>query len=176
VATVAPNSRALPDETTVIEAAPSVATVEAAATVATETEEAAQAAEPETPVPADDEQPAATPFGTATPEMPEVRVSELATYTGRSVAVRGTISERLGEHALLLNDPTLLDEEQRVLVIYDQVDVALEEEQLVLISGEVRPFDLGEIEESTGLDLPDEQIISNQTDPVLIADSITRVP
>lgn len=173
IATVAPNARALPSETTLVEAAPSIATTEAQETAPPDD---AAPTPTDATAPAADEQAADTPVpGTATPEMPEVRVDELLSYMQQSVAVRGTIVELVGEHAFVIQDSVLLDEEP-VLVIYDQADFSLAEGQSVLVGGEVRPFDLAALEDQTGLDLEDAPIQANRTDPVLVADSITRAP
>jgi hypothetical protein len=181
VATVAPNARALPGETTLVEAAPRIATEEAEATATQEATQRtptddAQDTTPEATAMPNETQPTDTPIrGTATPIMPEARIDELLTYTGRSAAVRGSITELVGEHAFRMRDPALLDEE-RVLVIYNQAGFELAEGQTVLANGEVRQFNLSEIEERTGLDLADEQIIANQTNLVLIADSVMQIP
>jgi hypothetical protein len=127
VATVAPNARALPSETTLVEAAPRIA-------------DDAQDTTPEATAMPNETQPTDTPIrGTATPIMPEARIDELLTYTGRSAAVRGSITELVGEHAFRMRDPALLDEE-RVLVIYNQAGFELAEGQTVLANGEVRQF------------------------------------
>jgi hypothetical protein len=46
----------------------------------------------------------------------------------------------------------------------------------VLVGGVVRQFDLGAIEQSTGLDLPNDQLTEFQEEPIVVADSITRIP
>jgi hypothetical protein len=100
----------------------------------------AQDTTPEATAMPNETQPTDTPIrGTATPIMPEARIDELLTYTGRSAAVRGSITELVGEHAFRMRDPALLDEE-RVLVIYNQAGFELAEGQTVLANGEVRQF------------------------------------
>jgi hypothetical protein len=179
VATVAPNARTLPDETTVVEAAPLIETAETEATdIASSiqneaTEVAREIDEEATEIVSDMQQ--------AEPDIPEeataaeadVQVAELRDYIGQSVAVKGSVIELIGEHAFLLQDPVLLDGDE-ALVIYDQADFALSEEQNLLVSGDVRRFDLNEIEQITGLDLSDNQVMALQPDVVLIAESIIR--
>jgi hypothetical protein len=182
IATVAPNVRALPDETTVAEATPSIGTAELAATDIAEsvqreaTEVAQELDEEATEIVQDLQQARPDPdvVETSTPADAQVQVIELRDYLGQSVSVQGSITELIGQHAFLLQDPVLLDGEE-ALVIYDQVDFTLSEGQNLLIGGEVHPFDLNQLEQTTSLDLPDEQLMALQIDVVVIADAITRM-
>jgi hypothetical protein len=180
-ATVAPNARTLPDETTVVEAAPLAATTEAEATAMIESAEveatdmAQNLDEEATEMARDQEQAATGATPAATPTSAETGVAELRAYMGKSVVVRGNITELIGQHAFLIEDQALLDGAE-ALVIYDRADFALAAGQGVMVGGEVRAFDLGSLEETTGLDLPDQQLTALQTDPVLVADSMTRIP
>jgi hypothetical protein len=179
VATVAPNARVLPDETTVVEAAPVIETAESEATeivesVELETTDVAQELDQEATQIVRNMREEAAEVELPTPADADVRVMELGNYIGDVVAVRGSITERIGQHAFLIRDPVLLDGDE-ALVIYDQSDFALAEGQTVLVSSEVRPFNLTELERETGLDLPDEQLTALQTDLVLVAQSIIQV-
>jgi hypothetical protein len=182
IATVAPNARALPDETTVVEAAPLIGTAEVAATDIAESVDAdatdvAQELDQEATeiVSSMQEQQRTADALIATPNDAEVSPTELRSYLGQSVAIRGSITQLLGPHSFLMRDPAILDGEE-ALVIYDQADLALAEGQNLLVGGEVRQFDLDALESSTGLDLPDAQLMALQTDLVLVAQSITQTP
>jgi ABC-type Fe3+-hydroxamate transport system substrate-binding protein len=179
VATLAPNARALPGETTVAEAAPRIETAEAEATEIVEAgEQEATAMVPDATADATSTAPTQPPGDvtegtTATPF--DVGLSDLRGYMQKSVVVRGSITELIGQHAFLLSDLVLLDGEE-VLVIYDQSDFALSTQQSVLVGGVVRQFDLSTIEQATGLDLPNDQLTEFQEEPIVVADSITRIP
>jgi hypothetical protein len=179
VATLAPNARALPGETTLAEAAPRIETAEAEATEIVEAgeEEATTLAQETTPeaTGAAPTQPPESPAERVTVTPFDVGLSDLRGYLQKSVAVRGSITELVGQHAFLLSDPVLLDGEE-VLVIYDQSDFALSTEQSVLVSGIVRQFDLDAIEQTTGLDLPNDQLAPFENEPIIVADSLTRIP
>jgi hypothetical protein len=176
---LAPNARALPEETTLAEAAPRIETAEAEATEIVEAgeEEATTLAQNTTPeaTGAAPTQPPESPAEGVTVTPFDVGLSDLRSYMQQSVAVRGSITELIGQHAFLLSDPVLLDGEE-VLVIYDQSDFALSTEQSVLVGGVVRQFDLDAIEQTTGLNLPNDQLVEFQDEPVVVANSITRIP
>lgn len=101
-------------------------------------------------------------------------------YYGSNVNVSGDVEEIVGSRALIIDSPGAASE--NLLVINKnplmpiggsgEDDFFFQENDRVNISGEVRKFNIREIEELLGIDLVDSDFAHMEGQPVVIADSI----
>lgn len=101
-------------------------------------------------------------------------------FENNEVAVEGRVDDRLGPRAFTVNGTGILKEQ--VLVVSknplqavggggDDYDL-FDDTQDIQVDGEVRAFNLSEIEDEIGFDLDDQAFASYEGKPVIIADTV----
>jgi len=128
-------------------------------------------------VEATEEGPAETPEGAAGGLTQEPMLEDIAEnpseYYGQTVTVYGNVDEMIGPGSITLAGTAFLDEND-VLVVgapVEAVEEAEDEDVLLEVRGDVRQFDLAEIEEDFDLDLEDDAYADFEGEPVIVAES-----
>jgi hypothetical protein len=95
-------------------------------------------------------------------------------YTGQPVTVSGGVSDTVDQRSFTLSSGGLLDPNEILVVRTSEQaqDVAVAEGDGIRISGELRLFELAEVESGFRLDLDNELYDRYQTDPVILADFV----
>ena len=107
--------------------------------------------------------------------------SDMATYAGKSVAVREEVEEVLGPNAFTLDEDALfaggIDDE--LLVVSAQESLPLINDELgsktVTVWGTVRAFDLAAFEQDIGFDLDDNLFADWAGRPAIVARAVQTV-
>lgn len=98
-----------------------------------------------------------------------------ADFLGKTVNVRGSVQEQLGQRALVLDENALLAGgiDNDLLVISASDAITVTDDDLVQVNGTVRSFDLAQMEQELGADLDDALFTDYAGRPVLVAQQIT---
>lgn len=103
-------------------------------------------------------------------------------YYGSTVTVRGEVSQILGPNALLIVEPFGVSADDLLVISSVPLSEALPgdvpsfEDEAIRVTGEVREFDLTEVEQEIGADLDEELLDYRVGTPSIVAASISLEP
>jgi hypothetical protein len=121
-------------------------------------------------------------------EQSGVRLDQItedpAAFYGRMVTVAGEVDGVLSERAFSIEDDDILFDDDIIVITSRPLpaiggrwrDGALLEDDIVLVSGTVRPFNLAEIERELGVDLDDDTFAYWTGDSAIVASSVIVTP
>ena len=119
---------------------------------------------------------------------PGVRLDQITedptAFYGRAVTVAGEVDAVLSERAFSIEDDDILFDDDIVVITSRPLpaiggrwrDGALLEDDIVLVSGTVRPYNLAEIERELGVDLDDDTFAYWTGNSAIVASSVIVTP
>ncbi len=100
---------------------------------------------------------------------------DLAAYAGQRVVVSGGINVVLNNRAFTIADNTLLDTNEVLVINATDKDLAraVVAEEPVIVMGNVRLFNLAEVEQEVGYDLQDDLFADFEGKPMIVARNVS---